>query len=76
MSKQTYSHFVWARGVAGPAPQKWRDKPSRSQNHQDYWRVNLLASVQLDEEESKLSLDDLARRYPAPPEHAWPTGEV
>jgi hypothetical protein len=62
-------HLVWIRGVGGkPEPQKW--------GYMDFgvggWKTKLvLASHPIsDAEMQHIPIDELAQRFPAPPEHA------
>lgn len=50
--------FVWIMALNGPTPQKWDDdvKPHDQQT--------VLKKVSISEEEAKLSLDELAEKYP------------
>jgi hypothetical protein len=56
-------YFVWVRGLDGPEPQKWASLDFGV----DGWkRSQVLAYLELPEEERHLSLSTLARRYPPP----------
>jgi hypothetical protein len=50
--------FVWIMALNGPTPQKWDDdvKP--------YDQQAVLRKIAISEEEAKLSLDELAEKYP------------
>jgi hypothetical protein len=56
-------YFVWVRGLEGPEPQKWA---SLDFGVDDWKRAQVLAYIELPEEERHLSLSMLARRYPPP----------
>jgi hypothetical protein len=51
--------FVWVWGLRGPEPQKWMP---------DYKvaRPSVIAEFLLQPGEEKLSIDELAKRYPPP----------
>jgi len=56
-------YFVWVRGLDGPEPQKW----AALDFGVDGWkRSQVLAYLELPQDERSLSLSTLARRYPAP----------
>jgi hypothetical protein len=55
--------LVWVRGLEGPEPQKWM---SLDFGIGDWRRPQVLAWLELPEEERRLSLSMLARRYPPP----------
>ena len=56
-------YFVWVRGLERPEPQKWA---SLDFGIGDWKRPQVLAWLELPEEERHLSLSALARRYPPP----------
>jgi hypothetical protein len=56
-------YFVWVRGLDGPEPQKWA---AMEFGVGDWKREQVLAYIELPEEERQLSLSMLARRYPPP----------
>jgi len=56
-------YFVWVRGLDGPEPQKWAPLEF---GVGDWKREQVLAYLELPEEERHLSLSMLARRYPPP----------
>ncbi|MBR0840519.1 hypothetical protein JQ607_10005 [Bradyrhizobium liaoningense] len=55
--------FVWVRGLEGPEPQKWT---TMDFGVGDWKRPQVLAYLELPEDERRLSLSTLARRYPPP----------
>ncbi|MDE2377766.1 hypothetical protein [Bradyrhizobium sp.] len=55
--------LVWVRGLEGPEPQKWA---ALDFGIGDWRRPQVLAWLELPEEERQLSLSMLARRYPPP----------
>lgn len=56
-------YFVWVRGLDGPEPQKWASLDFGV----DGWkRSQVLAYLELAEDERHLALSMLARRYPPP----------
>lgn len=56
-------YFVWVRGLGGPEPQTWA---SLDFGIGEWRRPQVLAWRELPEDERKLSLSMLARRYPPP----------
>jgi hypothetical protein len=56
-------YFVWVRGLDGPEPQKWM---TMDFGVDDWKRAQVLAYLELPEDERHLSLAVLARRYPPP----------
>jgi hypothetical protein len=56
-------YFVWVRGLDGPEPQKWA---ALDFGVGDWKREQVLAYLELPEEERHLSLSMLASRYPPP----------
>jgi len=56
--------FVWVRGPRGPEPQVWGDEPFHAPEHTR--EDSVLAMRKLTPDECKLSLRELAARYPAP----------
>ncbi|MBR0718708.1 hypothetical protein [Bradyrhizobium liaoningense] len=63
MQDQPPRYFVWVRGLDGPEPQKW----AALDFGVDGWkRSQVLAYLELAEDERRLSLSMLARRYPPP----------
>jgi len=60
-------YFVWVRGLGGPEPQKW----AALDFGVDGWRrKQVLAYLELPEDERHLSLSMLAERYPPPRQEA------
>lgn len=60
-------YFVWVRGLEGPEPQKWR---TMDFGVNDWKRPMVVAFLALPEDERRLPLAELARRYPPPREAA------
>ncbi len=59
------SIFVWVRGLRGPSPQVWAEMtPKEFAGRAD----RILAQHRLTAEEERLSLEELAAKYPAPPQ--------
>jgi hypothetical protein len=56
-------YFVWVRGLEGPEPQKWM---TMDFGVDDWKRSQVLAYLELPQDERPLSLSVLARRYPPP----------
>lgn len=57
-------YFVWVTGLYGPEPQKWARLDF---GIGDWKRPHVLAYRPLLEDERRLPLSELARRYPPPP---------
>ena len=57
-------YFVWVEGPRGPTPQKWSSEGLWGQ----VGRQDILVRFPLGQDEAQLSLDELARRHPAPRE--------
>jgi hypothetical protein len=55
-------YFVWVEGLRGPTPQKWSSDGLWGQ----VGRGDIIVRFKLDDAETHLSLDELARRYPVP----------
>lgn len=56
--------FVWVEGGRGPSPQKWSPEGLWGQRE----RRDVIVRFALTEREAELSLDELARLHPLPPE--------
>jgi hypothetical protein len=57
------SVFVWVRGLHGPEPQLWSNEYDHSGMHR--WRdIRVLRKHQLEPADDKLTLDQLALKYP------------
>ena len=56
-------YFVWVRGLEGPEPQKWA---ALDFGIGEWKRPLVLAWLELSDEERRLPLSALARRYPPP----------
>jgi hypothetical protein len=57
-------YFVWIEGLRGPEPQKWSPDALWGQ----LGRQDVLVRFPLTDQEAKLPLGQLAKRYPAPRE--------
>lgn len=57
-------YLVWIEGLRGPEPQKWSSDALWGQ----LGRQDVIVRFPLTDEESRLPLNQLARRYPAPRE--------
>jgi hypothetical protein len=57
-------YLVWIEGLRGPEPQKWSSDALWGQ----LARQDVIVRYALTDQDAKLSLDQLARRYPAPRE--------
>ena len=57
-------YLVWIEGLRGPEPQKWHADALWGQLN----RTDVIIRYPLTSKEAKLPLDQLARRYPVPPE--------
>jgi hypothetical protein len=55
-------YFAWVEGLRGPAPQKWSSDGLWGQ----VGRQDIIVRFALTDEESRLSLDQLARLHPIP----------
>lgn len=56
--------LVYVTGPKGPEPQRWASAPSG-----DYWghkAGRVVLAVALSEDDARLSLDSLAKKFPAP----------
>ena len=53
--------FVYVRGLRGPSPEKWPDMLTDMMGQP----VPYLEAHRLDDDDAKLSLDELAKKYPA-----------
>jgi hypothetical protein len=58
-------YFVWVRGLEGAEPQKWA---AMDFGVGEWKRPQVLAYIELAEDERQLTLSMLARRYPPPPQ--------
>jgi hypothetical protein len=56
-------YFVWVRGLEGAEPQKWA---AMDFGIGEWKRPQVLAYIELAEDERHLPLSTLARRYPPP----------
>jgi hypothetical protein len=63
------NRFVWIKNLGKIYPQKWPDGGTSSASH-DYYKTHVTGEVIADRvitnEEFKLSIDELAAKYPAP----------
>jgi hypothetical protein len=57
-------YLVWIEGLRGPEPQKWSSDALWGQ----LGRQDVIVRYPLTDQESRLSLEQLTRRYPAPRE--------
>lgn len=58
-------YFVWLKGYKDPEPVKWYDGiPMDTHNKPRYPEHMIIRKEEITEEESKLSLDELSKRYP------------
>lgn len=57
-------YLVWIEGLRGPEPQKWSSDALWGQRG----RNDVLVRFPLTDQDAKLPLDLLSRRYPAPSE--------
>ena len=57
-------YLVWIEGLRGPEPQKWSSDALWGQ----LGRQDVIVRHPLTDQEARLSLNQLARRYPAPRE--------
>ncbi|HLG80493.1 MAG TPA: hypothetical protein VKY22_05720 [Bradyrhizobium sp.] len=57
-------YLVWIEGPRGPEPQKWSSDALWGQ----LARQDVIVRYPLTDQEAKLALDQLTRRYPAPRE--------
>jgi hypothetical protein len=64
MLPMTEWYLVWVEGLRGPEPQKWCSDGLWGQ----LGRQDVIVRCPLTDQEAKLSLDQLARRYPPPRE--------
>ena len=64
MPVMTEWYLVWIEGLRGPEPQKWSPDALWGQRN----RTDVIVRFPLTEQEAKLPLDQLIRRYPAPQE--------
>lgn len=56
--------FIWTISNRGPEPQKWSERPSALVGN--YWSGRIIGSpVKLSAMEDGMTLDALARKYPA-----------